>query len=87
MIHFPEFKVWCSDYEKDPLRIEYIYFEKSCPFHPLIQNTPHVCFLVQDLSKALIGKKILLPLTQGEGYRMAFIEEKGAIVEFIQQLF
>ncbi len=84
MIYFHEFKVWCSDYEQDPYRIEWIFFEKDTPFHPLIQMVTHVCFLVRDIQKAVLGKKLLLKPTFFQGYQMAFIEENGVPIEFIQ---
>lgn len=84
MIHFPEYKVWCSDYEKDLYRIEFIFFEKDCKLHPLIQNTSHVCFLVKDIQKAVHGKNILLNPIYYENYYMAFIEENGIAIEFLQ---
>lgn len=84
MVHFPRYRVWCSDYEKDPYRVERIFFEKGSPFHPLIQTIPHVCFLVADLRKAIAGKKLLLEPVEEESYAMAFIEERGVPIEFIQ---
>ncbi len=85
MTHFPEYKVWCSNYEKDPYRIEWIFFETGSPLHPLIQTVSHVCFLVTDIEKAVQGKKVLLKPTLYQGYQMAFIEEGGVPIEFIQQ--
>ena len=84
MTYFAEYKVWASDFEKDPYRIEWIYFEKGSILHPLIQTIPHVCFLVDDIEKAVRGKKILLKPTDFEGHRMAFIEENGVAIEFFQ---
>jgi hypothetical protein len=84
MIYFPEYKVWCSDYEKDPLRIEWIFFEKGSPLHPLIQTISHVCFLVEDIKKAVLGKKLLLQPTYYQGHYLAFIEENGVPIEFMQ---
>lgn len=84
MIHFPEFKVWCTDYEKDPFRIERIFFEKDCQMHPLIKMTPHVCFLVENIEKAVSGKKILVAPVFYQGAYLAFIEEDGVPIEFIQ---
>lgn len=86
MVHFPEYGVWCSDFEKDPYRIEWIFFEKGSPMHPLIQTIPHVCFLVKDIQRAVHGKKLLLPPVAIEGYMMAFIEEDGVPIEFLQQM-
>lgn len=84
MIYFSEYKVWCSDYEQDPYRIEWIFFEKESPLPPLLQVVSHVCFLVEDIEKAILGKKILLKPTFYQGYKMAFIEEGGVPIEFIQ---
>lgn len=84
MIYFPNHKVWTTDYEKHPLRIEWIYFEKDTPFHTLIQTKPHVCYLVNDIQKSIQGKKILMPPEVTEGYIMAFIEENNIPIEFIQ---
>ena len=84
MIYFPEYKVWTSDYEKSEFRIEWVFFEKESPLHPLIQSVPHVSFLVADIRKAVLGKKILLAPVKYQGYWMAFIEDDGAPVEFIQ---
>jgi hypothetical protein len=84
MIHYPEYKVWCSDYEKDPLRIEWIYFEKGTPLHPLLRKIPHVCYLVDDIKKAVRGKKILMKPVSYQGYWMAFVVIDQTPVEFIQ---
>lgn len=85
MVHFPEYGVWCSDFEKDPYRIEWIFFEKGSPMHPLIQSVPHVCFLVKDIERAVRGKKLLMAPVAIEGHMMAFIEEDGVPIEFLQQ--
>lgn len=84
MIYYPEYKVWCSDYEKDPLRIEYIFFEKGNEFAKSIQTRAHICYIVKDIKKAVAGKKILMKPVSYQGYKMAFIEENGVPVEFIQ---
>lgn len=84
MIYYPEYKVWCSDYEKDPYRIEWVFFEEGNPFNRLIQTVSHVCFLVKDIEKAVFGKKLLLKPTSYQEYKMAFIEENGIPIEFIQ---
>ncbi len=84
MSYYPEYKVWCSDYEKDLYRIEWIFFEEGSELHPLIQTFSHVCFLVEDIEEAVRGKKILLRPILYQGYHMAFIEERGIPIEFIQ---
>ena len=84
MIYYPEWKVWTSDYEKNPYRIEWVFFEKESPLHPIIQTIPHVCFIVKDIKRMMEGKKVLLPVTYYQNYYMAFIEDDGAPVEFLQ---
>lgn len=86
MIYYPEFKVWTSDYEASEYRIEFIYYEEGSKMHPLIQKNPHVCFLVEDVDEAVHGKNVLMEPSTHDTYRMAFIEDRGAIVEFIQNL-
>jgi hypothetical protein len=86
MIHYPEYRVWCTDYEKDPYRIEWMYFEEGCPMHPLIQTASHVCYIVEDIHKAVKGKKMLMKPTLYQNYWMAFIEERGVPLEFLQYL-
>ena len=84
MIYFPEYKVWCSEYEHDPYRIEWLFFEGESPLHPLIQTVSHVCFLVNDMEKAIFGKKVLLKPARHQDYHIAFVEENGVPIEFIE---
>jgi hypothetical protein len=85
MSYFPEYRVWCSDYERDPYRIEWIFFEKDSIMHPLIQTVSHVCFLVEDIHKAVLRKRLLLEPILYQGCWMAFIEENGVPIEFLQK--
>ncbi len=84
MIYFPEYKVWTSDYEKNPYRIERLFFEKDCTMHPLIQSTSHICFLVNNIQEAVENKIIILEPQYYQGYYMAFIAENDVPIEFIQ---
>lgn len=86
MIYFPEYKVWTSDYEKNLYRIEWLFFEKECVLHPLIQSISHVCFIVKDIQEAVREKKILLEPIYYQGYYMAFIAENNVPIEFIQPI-
>jgi hypothetical protein len=84
MIYFEEFKVWTSDYEKNPYRIEHLFFEENCTLHPLIQTKPHICFLVEDIYKATLNKVILLHPIFYQDYYMAFISDDGILIELLQ---
>ena len=84
MIYLPEFKAWNTDYTKSEYGIVWIYFEKDSPLHPLIQTQPHICFIVPDIQQAVHGKKILLNPFIYENEWVTYIEDNGAVIEFIQ---
>lgn len=68
-----------------PTRIQYHRFEPGCPLHPLIQSKPHVAFKVEDLSKAIEGKNVILdPYEPFTGFKVAMTEENGNPVEYIE---
>jgi hypothetical protein len=60
-------------------------YEKDSSIHPLIQKVPHLCFEVDNLDEAIIGREILTPINSpSEGCRVAMIIENGAPVELIE---
>ena len=49
------------------------------------ENIPHVAFEVDDVNQAIKDKKVIIaPNSPSEGVQVAFIEENGAPIEFIQ---
>jgi hypothetical protein len=79
-------KLFITDIDSHPYRVEWLRFEPGCPMPELIQNVPHVAFEVDDLQEAVEGKDILIqPKTLANGQRIAFIVEGGAPVEFIEK--
>jgi hypothetical protein len=49
------------------------------------QSVPHVAFEVDDLAAAIKGKNvIILPNSPSPGVVVAFIEDNGAPIEFLQ---
>jgi hypothetical protein len=79
-------KLFITDIDSHPYRVEWLRFEPGSPMPELIQNVPHVAFEVDDLQKAVEGKDILIqPKTLTNGLRIAFINEGGAPVEFIEK--
>ena len=54
-----------------------------CP--KLSRQVPHVAFEVENVYEAIKGKKVIIePNSPSEGNVVAFIEENGAPIEFIQ---
>ncbi|ABO46301.1 helicase [Francisella tularensis] len=68
-----------------PGRVQYHRFGPKCSLDKLIQTMPHIAYKVSDLDQAIKDKNILLkPYFPIEGFRVAIIEENGAIIEFIE---
>jgi hypothetical protein len=60
-------------------------FDVGCTLPDLVKRVPHVAFEVDDLYDAIHGKKIIIePNEPSPGILVAFIEEGGAPVEFLQ---
>ncbi|ACD30385.1 hypothetical protein [Francisella tularensis] len=68
-----------------PGRVQYHRFGSKCSLDKLIQTMPHIAYKVSDLDQTIKDKNILLkPYFPIEGFRIAIIEENGAIIEFIE---
>ena len=78
-------KLFITAIDSHPYRVEWLRFEPGCPMPELIQTVAHVAFEVDDLRKAIEGKEVLVqPKILPSGDRIAFIEEGGAPIEFMQ---
>jgi hypothetical protein len=78
-------KVYITDMDATPYKIEWLRFEQDSPMPDAIQDTAHVAFKVDDLDAALEGKDVILdPTSPMEGLTIAFILEDGAPVELMK---
>jgi len=60
-------------------------FDADCTVPDLVKRVPHVAFEVDDLREAIRGKKVIIePNEPAPGILVAFIEEAGAPIEFLQ---
>ena len=83
--HLPHLKMYMSGYEESPYNIEWMRFEPDNELPELVKTVPHVAFEVDDLEAAIAGKKVIIePASPSEGLRVAFIEDNGAPVEFLE---
>ena len=83
--YLEEFKVYVSGYDTSPYKIEWMRFEENSPTPEIVKTIPHIAFEVDDLMKALEGKKILIePNSPSPGVMVAFIVDNGSPIEFIQ---
>jgi hypothetical protein len=72
-------------FETSPYGIEWIRFDPRCLVPDIVRTVPHVAFAVDDLDRALEGKKVLIaPNAPSSGVRVAFILDDGAPVELLE---
>lgn len=77
-------KLFLTDYNQCPNRVEWLRFEPDSWMHPLIQTQTHLAYNVTDPEAEMAGKTILLPPTDcGDGNFIAFIEENEIPVELM----
>jgi hypothetical protein len=77
--------IWVSGYEKSDYNIEWMRYGPECTLPEIVKTVPHIAFEVDDVIEAIKGKKIIIaPNSPSEGVLVAFIEENGAPIEFIQ---
>jgi hypothetical protein len=85
-IYIPHLKLCIvSSYEKSQYGIELIRFDTDASVPELLKTVPHVAFKVDDIANEIKGKKVLLePYFCADNIMVAFIEENGVPVEFLQ---
>jgi hypothetical protein len=80
-------KVFVTDPESHPYKVEYLRFEESSPMHKDIINNPHAAFMVDDIKAALQGKNVIMqPFNANQNLQVAFINDNGAIIELMQNI-
>lgn len=84
-IELPHLKVTVSDHKSNPFGIQWMRYHEGAPYPELVTNIPHVAFEVDDLEKAIEGKKVIIePNSPSKGVRVSFIEEQGVPIELMQ---
>jgi hypothetical protein len=77
--------IYVSGYETSAFKIEWMRYEPGCTLPKIVQTVPHVAFEVDNLAEAINGRKVIIPPNSpSDGVQVAFIEENGAPIEFIQ---
>ncbi|WP_027708259.1 glyoxalase/bleomycin resistance/dioxygenase family protein [Zooshikella ganghwensis] len=83
--YLPHLKMYVSGYGKNEYGIEWVRYDEDANFPDIVKELPHVAFEVEDLSAAIEGKNVIIkPNSPSPGVIVAFIEENGAPIEFIQ---
>lgn len=77
-------KVWLTNFNESPNKIEFLRFEKETWMPELIQKVAHIAYEVDNLEEELKNAKILVePMPGGENLTIAFIEEEGIALELM----
>ena len=78
-------KIHYTEFAKDEFAVEWVKFDADSPMPRMMQELPHVAFLVPNMEEALQGREILVEtFSPGEGVRVAFIIHNGSPVEFME---
>lgn len=84
-VHLKHLKIYVSGFGRSPYGVEWNRFEDDAPYPDLVKTIPHVAFEVDDLEMALKGKNVIIkPNSPSPGVVVAFIEDNGAPIEFLQ---
>ena len=79
-------RVWVTDPNADPYRIEYLRYEPDSYLDERFKNTPHIAWVVDDIDPWIAGKEIAIAAVRGRRpafVRVAFVWEEGMISEYM----
>jgi hypothetical protein len=78
-------RVWRTDSQKHPFRVEWLRFEPDSPVTGPVREKPHVAYRVEDIETSARGLKVLLePFDIGPRIVGFYETEDGAVVELVQ---
>ena len=83
---FERLSVWGTDPSADPNLIEWVRFTPESPLYDTpVSKGPHVSYAVDDLDAELVGKDVKVPpIEAAPGIRIAYFEEDGALIEYME---
>ena len=84
-VYVADTKVWVTDPETHPQKIEFLRFEPGTSVTGLVHDMPHFAFKTDDLERDMAGENVILgPFDPMENLRVVFIEKDGAVFEFME---
>ena len=84
-IYLAPCKLFITDATQSEHRIEWLRFEPDTTMPRLLQTVAHVAYTVDNLQAALAGREVIVePFAPLEGLTVAFIDDGGAPVEFLE---
>jgi len=84
--YVPDTKVFVTDPDAHPYRVEYLRYEADSPVTGPLRNLPHMAFETDDVQRELEGEQVILePFEPMPGLIVAFIVRDGAVFEFMHR--
>jgi hypothetical protein len=81
----PATRVWRTDSQQHPFRVEWLRFEPDSPITGPVRELPHVAYRVDDLEAAAAGMEVLLePFDVGPRVVGFYRTDDGAVIEFVK---
>jgi hypothetical protein len=78
-------KVWVTDFQNHPFRIEWLRYEPDSPVKGPVRELPHVAYRVESIAAAAKGLKVLLEPFDAGIARVGFYQtDDGAVIEFME---
>ncbi|MFR9620530.1 MAG: hypothetical protein SNH63_04820 [Rikenellaceae bacterium] len=77
-------KIWMTDPSTSANNLELLHFEEGTPFPVEVCTIAHVAYSVESLDEAMAGKRLLFDKLDCGDYVIAFVEEEGIPVEYIE---
>jgi hypothetical protein len=78
-------KVFITDPEQHPYRIEFLRFEDGSPMPEALQKRPHTAWQVESLERAMEGHEVVVePFDATDTVRVAFIKIGDALIELME---
>ncbi|MFI3330198.1 MAG: hypothetical protein R3Y38_00160 [Rikenellaceae bacterium] len=75
---------WMVDPSTTSNNIELLHFGPKTSFSKEVQSIAHIAYVVESLEEAMAGKKVYdAPIDCGD-YTIAFVEEEGIPIEYIE---
>lgn len=83
--YFKNYGLHYSNHEDNPYGIQWMKYDENCKLPSIVQKISHVAFQVDNLMEAIKDKNVIIePNSPSKGVLVAFIEENGAPIEFLQ---
>ncbi len=78
-------RVWITDFQRHPYRIEWLRYEPDSPVTGPVREMPHVAYRVDSIAEAAKGLNVLLePFDAGIATVGFYQTPDGAVVEFME---